>query len=203
MLGESISLFQQLDDPISRSLLLDSLNTLFNIQGKFSELLTICQKKLAAAKDLGEQRMIGYAQAEVGETLYHFGDYAQAESDLRNGLAVFKTSHPYEFSLWQQDLANVLIARGQFQEAFELCQSSLVYFHSIGEMGWESTTLASLGHAEFSMGKNTEAWNHALESLELLTRIHMFTFFVPRTLAILALLYKERGNIDIAIELND
>jgi hypothetical protein len=68
-------------------------------------------------------------------------------------------------------------------------------------MGWESTTLASLGHAEFSLGKSGEAWKHALESLHLLTEIHAFAFFIPRSLAILALLYVDRGNNDMAIEL--
>jgi len=201
MLGESIALFQQLDDPISQSLLLDSFNTVMNIRGQFSELLTIRQKKLAVAKVLGDQRMIGYAQAEVGETLCHLGNYEQAEINLRNGVATLKESHPYEHALWQQHLANVLLARGRYNEAYELCQSSLVFFRSVGEMGWESTTLASLGHAEFSLGKSVEAWKHALESLHLLAEIHAFSFFIPRSLAMLALLYVDRGNNDMAIEL--
>ena len=201
MLEESINLFQQLDDPISQSLLLDSWNTLLNIRGQFSDLLPIRQKKLAMAKELGDRRMIGYAQAEVGEILCHLGNYEQAEIDLRNGIFLLKSGHPYEYALWQQHLANVLLARGRYQEAHELCQSSLDFFRSIGEKGWASTTLASLSHAEFALGKCVDAWNHTIESLQLLNEIHSFAFFIPRTLAILALLYIDQGKIELAHKL--
>ena len=201
MLGESITLFRQLDDPISQSLLLDSLNTLLNIRGQFPELLPIREKKLATAWSLGDQRMIGYAQAEVGETLCHLGNYEQAEAALRNGIACLETNHPYEHALWQQHLANVLLVRRRNKEAYDLCHLSLAFFHSIGELGWESTTLASLSHAEFSLGRSADAWKHALESVQLLSGIHAFVFFIPRSLAILALLYVDQGNIEMASEL--
>jgi DNA-binding SARP family transcriptional activator len=201
MLDESITLFQQLDESISQSLLLDSINTLLNIRGQFSVLLPVRQKRLAMAKNLGEQRMTGYAQAELGETFYHLGNYEEAEKNIRAGLATLKPGYPYEHALWQQHLANVLLARGHFDEALELCHSSLDYFHSVGETGWMSTTLASLSHAEYALGKRADAWEHALDSLRILTEIHAFAFFIPRSLAILALLYLDQGNSDMANEL--
>lgn len=106
--------------------------------------------------------------------------------------------HPYEHALWQQHLANVLLARGQYEEAYELCRSSLDFFRSIGEKGWASTTLASLNHAEFALGKRAEAWEHASESLQLLNEIYLFAFFISRTLAILALLYVDQGKLELA-----
>lgn len=201
LLEESITLFQQLDDPISQSLLLDSWNTLLNIRGRFSELLPIRQKRLAMAKELGDQRMIGYTRAELGETLCHLGHYAQAETELRSGLATLKSGHSYEHALWQQHLANVLLARSQYEEAYELCRSSLDFFRAIGEKGWASTTLASLSHAEFALSKRAEAWEHASEALRLLDEIHLFAFFIPRALAILALLSIDRGKLELAHEL--
>jgi predicted ATPase/DNA-binding SARP family transcriptional activator/tetratricopeptide (TPR) repeat protein len=198
LMEESIVLFQQLDDPISQSLLLDSVNTLLNIRGQFSDLLPIRQKRLAVAQNLGDRRMIGYTQAEVGETFYHLGEYEKAEDNLRKGMAVLKEGYPYEHALWQQHLANVWLVRARYKDAVELCRSSLAYFNRIGEPGWESTALASLSHAEFALGERELAWEHALESLHILDRIHTLAFFIPRTLAILALLYLDRGNIDMA-----
>jgi len=201
MMEESITLFRQLDESISQSLLLDSVNTLLNIRGQFSDLLPIRQKRLAMAKNLGEQRMIGYAQAELGETFYHLGNYKDAEKNIRVGMTALKADHPYEHALWQQHLGNVLLARGHFDQALELCLSSLNYFRSAGEKGWASTALASLSHAEYGLGKRADAWEHALESLRILTEIHAFAFFIPRSLAILALLDVDRGNVDMAREL--
>jgi tetratricopeptide (TPR) repeat protein len=201
MLEESIALFQQLDDPVSQSMLLDSMNTLLNIRGQFADLLPVRQKRLVMAKELGDRRMIGYTQAEVGETLCHLGHYSQAEAELRNGLAMLKTGFPYEHALWQQHLANVLLVRGQYEEAYELCRSSLDFFRSIGEKGWASTTLASLSHAEFALGRRAEAWEHTCESLHLLNEIHLFAFFIPRSLAILAVLYIDQGKLELAHEL--
>jgi hypothetical protein len=83
------------------------------------------------------------------------------------------------------------------------CRSSLAYFRRVGELAWESTILASLSHAEFALGKSADAWEHALESLRIFDRIHTLAFFIPRTLAILALLYLDGGNIGMARDLQE
>ena len=63
------------------------------------------------------------------------------------------------------------------------------------------TTLSGLSRTEFALGDKTGAWTHAAQALQLFGEIQLYSFFVYLTLAEIALLLADRGELDWAVEL--
>jgi tetratricopeptide (TPR) repeat protein len=201
LLKESCEILQALDDPASQVMIFKTLGYLLSIQGQFEENLVLKQRELAICQELGDRSMIGIAHAEVGETLCHLGKYTEAEDQIRMGLALVKGRSDYEYALRHRYLGDILLAQGKYQQALEAYQFSIGFFKSVNEKGWMLTALTGLSRTEFALGNRSDAWTHANQALQLYREVKLYTFFVFQTLAEIALLLVDQGEIARALEL--
>ena len=63
------------------------------------------------------------------------------------------------------------------------------------------TALTGLSRAEFSLGNKNSAWTQAAQALQFFGEIELYSFFVYLTLADIALLLADRGEIIRSLEL--
>ncbi|MBE0697863.1 MAG: hypothetical protein IH586_13155 [Anaerolineaceae bacterium] len=201
LLRESIKNFQLVDDLATQVMLFKTLGYLLLVQGKFDECLALKQREMTVVENIGDCRLIGITHAEIGEVLCHLGKYPEAEDQIRIGLALVKDRSEMEYALRHRYLGDVLLAQDKCAEALEAYLFSYHFFQSVGEKGWMLTALTGLSRAEFALGSRSSAWHHAKQALTLYTEIHLYTFFVFLTLADIALLLADRGEIFQAREL--
>jgi tetratricopeptide (TPR) repeat protein len=172
-----------------------------SVQGKFEEAYALKQREWAIYQGIGDRRMIGIAHAEIGEMLYHQGKYPEAEDQIRRGMAYLQERSEMQIALRQRYLGDVLLAQGKNAAAWEAYQASFLFFQAVNEKGWMLTALTGLSRAELALGERPEAWEHALQALQIYREIRMYTFFAYLALAEIALLLSERGEIVRALEL--
>ena len=201
LLMESCKHFQRVDDPSTQVMILMALGYLLLVQGKFEEAYALKQRELAVYQDIGDRRMIGIAHTEIGEILCHQGKHREAEDQIRKGMVFLKDRGETQLALRHRYLGDVLIAQGKNTEAREAYQVSYRFFQSVGEKGWILTALAGLSRAELALGDRAAAWEHARQALLIYTEIHLYTFFAYLSVAVMALLLTDRGEIIRALEL--
>jgi hypothetical protein len=96
----------------------------------------------------------------------------------------------------------VLLAQGKYHDALDAYQFSYQFFQSVNNKGWMLTALTGLSRAEFALGDRSGAWSHARQALHLyLEAQKLYTFFVYLTVAEIALLLADRGEIVQSLEL--
>jgi DNA-binding SARP family transcriptional activator/predicted ATPase len=201
LLRESIKNFQLVDDPSTQVMVFMTLGYLLSVQGRFIENLALKRRELEIYQDIGDRRMTGIAYAEVGEVLCHLGDYTKAEEQIRRGMALVQELSEVQYALRHRYLGDVLLAQGENEEAREAYQYSYQFFQSKHDKGWMLTALTGLSRAEFALGDEVGAWSHAIQALQLYREIQLYSFFVYLTLAEIALLLADRGELIRALEL--
>jgi DNA-binding SARP family transcriptional activator/predicted ATPase len=201
LLMESCKHFQRVDDPSTQVMILMTLGYLLLVQGKFEEAYALKQRELAVYQDSGDRRMIGIAHTEIGEILFHQGKYPEAENLIRKGMAFLQDRSETQLALRHRYLGDVLLAQGKNAEAREAYQVSCRFFQSVGEKGWILSALTGLSRAELALGNRAAAWEHARQALQIYTEIHLYTFFAYLSVAVMALLLADRGEIVRALEL--
>ncbi len=201
LLRESVNKFQVVDDPTTQVMIFKTLGYLLSVQGEFEENLILKQSELEIYQDIGDRRMIGIAHVEIGEILYHQGDYAKAEEQIRTGLVIVKELSDYEYALRHRYLGDVLLVQGKYEEAQTAYQYSCQFFHSKNDKGWIFTALTGLSRTELALGAWQAAWDHAAQALQLYTEVQLYTFFAYLIVAEIALLLATRGEVAHALEL--
>jgi tetratricopeptide (TPR) repeat protein len=201
LLRESIQNFGLVEDPSTQVMIFKTLGYLLSVQGKFEENMTLKQRELEVVQDIGDRRMIGITLAEIGESYCHLGDYSRAEDHIRAALALVQDYSMYEFALRHRYLGDVLLGYGKYKEAREAYQFSFQYFESQNEKGWMLTALTGLSRAELALGDRASAWVHAKQALQLYSEMQLFTFFAYLCVAEVALLFADRGEVCLALEL--
>ena len=201
LLKESIEIFEALDDPVSQGMIYKTQGFLFLFQGNYADHLALKQRESAIYRDLGDRRMVGLSYSEEGECYYHLGMYAEAENQIRKGMALLKGRVEHEYALRHRYLGDALLAQGKIDEALASYQFSYQYFLSVGEKAWMLTALTGLSRAKWALGDWAGAWEDALQALRLYCEGNALEFFVFQTLAVIALLLAEKGDIQRALEL--
>ena len=202
LIGESCKNFRLVDDPATQVMTFMTLGYLLDVQGKFDDFWALKRRELEIYQDIGDRRMMGIACAEIGEALCHLGKYREAEDQIRTAIKLEKDQSDYEVALRHRYLGDVLLAQGKYHEALEAYQFSYQFFQSVNNMGWMLTALTGLSRAEFALGDRSGAWSHARQALHLYREAqNLFTFFVYLTVAEIALLLADRGEIVRALEL--
>ena len=201
LLMESCKHFHRVDDPSTQVMILMALGYLLLVQGKFEEANALKQRELAVYQDIGDRRMIGIAHTEIGEILCHQGKYPEAEDQIRKGIAFLQGRSDPQFVLRHRYLGDVLLAQGKNAEAREAYQVSYRFFQSVDEKGWILTALTGLSRAELALGNRAAAWEHARQAIQIYHDIHLYTFFAYLSMAEMALLLADRGEIIQALEL--
>lgn len=201
LLKESIKNFQLVDDSSTQVMVFMTLGYLLSVQGRFEENLALKWRELESYQDIGDRRMMGIAYAEVGEVLCHLGNYAEAEEQIRRGMVLVQELSDYQYALRSRYLGDVLLAQGKHAEAREAYLFSYNFFKSLEAKGWMLTALTGLSRTEFTTGDKPGAWKHAIQALQLYGEIQLYSFFVYLTLAEIALLLADLGELIRALEL--
>jgi tetratricopeptide (TPR) repeat protein len=178
-----------------------ALGYLLLAQGKFGECLVLKQRELESVQDIGDRRMMGIARAEIGEVLCHLGRYTEAQDQIRQGIALLQGRSDYEVAFRHRYLGDVLLADGLLSEAQAAYELSYQFFHSRNEKGWMFTALTGLSRAQLALGDRQGAWFHAVRALRIYADVQLYTFFAYLTVAEIALLLVERGEVKWAFEL--
>ena len=200
LLWESSDIFQDLGDPISYARSLRIMDDLYIMEGRFEDALVTRQKMMRQYQKLGDLAGIGLQHTQLGEAHYHLGDYAIAEAQSRQALAVLEDRvYPFEqaFAHWQ--LGMTLLARDQAEEACQLFQICLHSYSDFRRQDGVGSAYAGLALAEFMLGAFDQAWQHNLTALKLLSKFPHF-FWMFYALATAALLLTHRGREIQAIE---
>ncbi len=201
LLMESISSFQVVDDPTTQLLVTKTFGYLLSVQGKFDENLSLKLRDLEIVKNIGDRRMIGITLTEIGEVYCHQGKYFQAEEHIRTGMALVKDRSDYEYALRHRYLGDVLLAQGKYAEAQDAYLYSYNYFQTKNDKGWMLTALTGLSRAELALGDRSNAWSYANQALRLYSQVRLYTFFAYLTVAEIALLLADSGEVTCAFEL--
>jgi tetratricopeptide (TPR) repeat protein len=189
------------DDRSTQDMILKILSYLLLVQGKFEECLSVKQRELLVVKDIGDPLQIGIVTAEIGEVLYHQGKYTEAEAEIHTGMELLKDQSEGEYIFRHLYLGNALLAQEKFEQALDAYETSYRFFQSIDEKGWMFTSLTGLSRTEFALGDRPSAWLHARQAIQLYSEIQLYSFFVYLTLANIALLLVDRGEILKGLEL--
>ena len=168
LLQEGIRNFQIVDDPAPQVMIIKTLGYLLLVRGDFEETLALKRHELEINREIGDRRMTGITQAEVGEVLSHLGRYAEAEDQIRAGIALLQGRSDYEIALRHRYLGDVLLARGKNEEALEVYRLSYQFFQSRNEKGWMLTALTGLSRAELALENRPERLGFCPSSLALL-----------------------------------
>jgi len=201
LLQESIQNFQMVDDPAPQVMIIKTLGYLLLVKGDFEEALALKHHELEINQDIGDRRMIGITQAEVGEILYYLGRYNEAEDQIRSGIALLQDRSDYEVALRHRYLGDVLLAGGKYTEAREAYHLSYQFFQSRNEKGWMFTALTGLSRAELALENRPSAWEFAHQALRCSREVQLYTFFAYLSIAEVALLLADQGEIIKALEL--
>jgi len=178
-----------------------ALGYLLSVQGNFEENLALKQRELEITQDTGDRRMLGIVQTEIGEIYCHMGDYLRAEAHLRTGIAWLQGRSDFEVALRHRYLGDVLLAQGKIVDAREAYRFSYQFFHATDQKGWILTSLTGLSRAELALGERTNARRHARQALQLFNQMQMYTFFAYLTVAEIAVLLADHGQVLHALEL--
>ncbi len=200
-LQESCKNFQLVEDPTTQVMVFKTLGYLRIVQGMFAETLALKQEEQEIYQEIGDRRMMGVACAEIGEMLCHLGRYPEAEEQIRKGLAYVQARSAYEYALRHRYLGDVLLAQGKYAEAQDAYQFSFQFFHSRNDQGWMLTALTGLSRTRLALGDRSGAWTYAHQALRIYNEIRMYAFFVYLTIAEVALLLADQGEVIRALEL--
>jgi DNA-binding SARP family transcriptional activator/predicted ATPase len=203
LLEESIRSFQMISDPSTEVMTIKTRSYLVNTQGNFSEGLELKKRELQIVQESGDRRMLGIVQAEIGEIFTHLGDYLRAEAYLRTGIGLLDGRSDYEVALRHRYLGDALLAQGKDEAARDAYLFSYTYFQGIEEKGWMLTALTGLSRAELVLGEDANARQHARQALQLYQDMgQLYTFFAYLTVAEIAMLLADQGEIMQALVLN-
>jgi predicted negative regulator of RcsB-dependent stress response len=201
LLKQSIKNLELVEDLSTQVLVFKTHGYLLLAQGKFAECYDLKRLELKVVQEIGDRRLTGVAHAEIGEVLCHLGKYADAEAEIRTGLALVKDRSEVEYAHRHRYLGDVLLAQGRHAEAREAYLFSYRFFQSLAEKGWMLTALTGLSRAEFALGDRPNAWLHAREAVKLYHEVRLYTFFAYLSAAEIALLLADRGELIQALEL--
>ena len=201
LLQDSIRNFQIVGDPATQVMISKTLGYLLLVKGNFQEALTLKRHELKINQVIGDRRMTGITQAEIGEILCHLGSYVEAEDQIRSAIALLKGRSDYEIALRHRYLGDVLLAQGRYDEARQAYILSYHFFEARDEKGWMLTALTGLSRVEFAFGKKTEAWRYIHQALCCYSEVQLYTFFAYLNIAEMALLMAFQGETIRALEL--
>ena len=192
LMQEGCEIFKKLGDPLSKEMSLATVDPILNTNGRYHELLDVRKKKLAYAQERGDRQTTGIYLAEVGETLYHLGDYPEAENHFRKALIQIKGGVSYQYAIRLCGLGEVLLVQDHISESYEVFQESIAGM-KIGEKWGLGKALAGLSIAAYKMGDNKKAWEMVRQALQYHYEGHTY-YFSHFSLGAYAYLISEKGD---------
>jgi DNA-binding SARP family transcriptional activator/predicted ATPase len=199
LMEEGCALFEKLGDPLSKEMALSTADPILGINGKYDEQRTLREKKLAYAQERCDHQIMGIYLSEIGETLAHLGDYDGAETRFRAALPILKDGTGYQYALRICGLGEVLLAKGQAENALSLFDESVNRMQT-GEPWGLGKALAGLGVSTFLTGDPDAACGFVQQALEIHLEMRTF-YFAHYSLAAYAFLLSQRNKVLSGIEI--
>lgn len=199
LMQEACLIFEKIGDPLSKEMSLVTVDPILCTNGRYDELLDVREKKLAYAQERGDRQTTGICLAEIGETLYHLGQFHAAGDHLRAALLNIQDGIPYQYAFRLCCFGELLLVQDQIAESYNIFHESLDSM-KIGEKWGLGRALAGLSIAAFKMGERERALDIIQEALQNHqdSQSHYFTHF---SLAAYAYLLSHLGESLAGIEI--
>lgn len=146
LLGRSIELFRQLDDPREMALALNWLAATGHLQGAYEEECQLLEESIALARGAGDRWLTAYSLNDLGMATQLRGGSDEAQRLSRESLALFREIEDVRgmaFAL--HNLGVFAHQRGEYEVAEQFLQESLSLRRADDDLWGVATTLTFLG----------------------------------------------------------
>lgn len=126
-----------------------------------NQAIEICKKKENQVLILAE------AMRAKGSTLFQQGKWKEALGFLGQSLKIYETNHrSQDIARIQVEIGAAADALGDYSRAERAYQSSLHYWHSVGDSMWQANLLNNLGVMQHSVGEFEVAFSNLEKALQ-------------------------------------
>jgi len=197
---KSDRIFLELDDSNNYNRHYICLEQIANINGRFSEVLELRQKRLHILEKSGDPYSISELCMLLGETYHHIGDYDTAEMIGRKGFDYLRKRGSKYYQVWSHwFLSLTLIAKNDYQQAGFLLEQAVKISREISNQPQLVANLAALVRVEIANGNDQIAEGLLYEGLKE-ARYTSEPFMMLYLLASAALYLAVRGDTQKALE---
>jgi predicted ATPase/DNA-binding SARP family transcriptional activator len=187
LLGESLTLFQEMGDKFGVAQCLDGLAYCARNEDDYEQARILLDELLALRQEIGDKDGQAFAFHSLGNLSSQHGDYAQATTYYEASLALYReVGNRWATGGVFASLAHVASAQGAYGRAITMLEESLALGQASGEKFAVASRLSQVGFIAQSQGdyrRATKAQEEALTIFrELGSQVH-----VSRTLCYLGL----------------
>ena len=171
--------------------------------GRFAEGYALLQENRAVINDLGWSFMVGEAQTGLSLVKMHLGQYDEARLQLPVDYAQGAGNQARSLlALGSLDFAlgSLELTEGAYGEAHQLLQEGVAQEREFGRLWYLAGHLAVLGYAARGLGQSSQARQHLVEALEIVTEYGVYLMLVY-AFPLAALLLADRDEVERAVEI--
>jgi DNA-binding SARP family transcriptional activator/tetratricopeptide (TPR) repeat protein len=171
-LRQALAGLGQIEDPVRRRSVLDSLAITHYYAGDYSQAAALAQDSLRLSEQSGNQDGIGFALNFLGSCAKAQGDYEQARAFFQRAAeTALLLQDEIGAAMVYNNLGNLLQSMGDWSGAQRYYQQSSELFGSHDHVHGAATTLANAGKLAYRRGAYDEARQLLRESLTLKRKI--------------------------------
>lgn len=162
---------QALGDRPAEAWMLNNLGMAYGVQG-LEESVDCLERSLAISRELSDIWSEGRAVANVANTYYRLGRFAEARSAAERSVVIQRlAASRYGEGIALDILGSSCEKLGDFSEAIDFLNQALMVFRELGEPDAEAETLTDLGDAFLGLGQLDEAVDRLERALDIRQRI--------------------------------
>lgn len=162
---------QALGDRPAEAWMLNNLGMAYGVQG-LEESVDCLERSLAISRELSDVWSEGRAVANVANTYYRLGRFAEARSAAERSVVIQRlAASRYGEGIALDILGSSCEKLGDFSEAIDFLNQALMVFQELGEPDAEAETLTDLGDAFLGLGQLDEAVDRLERALDIRQRI--------------------------------
>jgi len=157
-LGESLSVFEELDDRPGRAKALSGLGVALHDTGRWREAIDAFEQSLALLAQLDDRGGRARTMHELAVVYRLQGHFARAIELLEASRDLFgQLGDRHWTARSDRGLADVYAEQGRLQEALDLLELARQVFGELGDRRWEATTGMRIGEVYVRQGRLQEA----------------------------------------------
>ena len=168
LLGQSLSLYRELDDEWQTAEALSFLGSVAKLRGAYEDANRYNNECLDIYRALGDQAGVAWTLAALASIATRQGRFEEAERRAREAISTDQDLGYAEVT------AMALLAQGEakesmgkFASAQHVLEESLAIFDDLGRRGWSASVRMVLGSASLHLGEYKVARTHAEAGLVL------------------------------------
>lgn len=144
----------------------------YQFQGDYDACERDHLQSLALARKLDQQRSIGYLVTSLGVLAGWRGRYAQAQTLIAEGRAIFEQlNHRYGVAHVLQELATLAMEVGEFASGKQLAAESLAISQELERPDWTAWAHDAVGDGCFALGEYDGAEHHYQSAVTIFEQI--------------------------------